>query len=74
MTDFLHDYPAHPTGIVVHPEWPSVRDRWNALYCNRIVNEARERDEEREPSNFGIGVAIIAVLMVGLSMIASIQT
>lgn len=29
-------------------------------------------NDEREPSRFGLGVAIVAVLIVGLSLIASV--
>lgn len=42
------DTPAHPLGIVTHPNWDAVRDRWNALYCARIMNAARDdRDQKR---------------------------
>lgn len=42
------DTPAHPLGLVTHPDWDDVRDRWNALYCARILNAARDdRDQKR---------------------------
>ena len=42
------DTPAHPLGIVTHPDWDVVRDRWNALYCASILNAARDdRDQKR---------------------------
>lgn len=74
MTDFLHDYPAHPTGIVVHPEWSNVRDRWNTLHCNRVMNEAQEREEaDRERTNPGVFIAIVAVLLVGMAFVGAID-
>ena len=42
------DTPAHPLGIVTHPNWDAVRDRWNELYCASILNAARDdRDQKR---------------------------
>ena len=42
------DTPAHPLGIVTHPDWDAVRDRWNTLYCASILNAARDdRDQKR---------------------------
>lgn len=74
MTDFLHDYPPHPRGIVVHPEWSSVRDRWNTLYCNRVMNEAQEKEEaDREPTNSGVFIVIVAVFLIGMAFIGAID-
>lgn len=70
MTDTLHE---HPMGIVVHPEWSSVRDRWNTLYCNQIVNKTREQEEDHEPTHPGVFIAIVAVLLVGVAFIGAID-
>jgi len=43
-----YDTPAHPLGLVTHPDWDAVRDRWRALYCASVLNQARDdRDQKR---------------------------
>jgi len=59
----------HPLGVAYHPEWRSVRDRWNARYCAAVMEQAaKERVEADRPliSDRTIlsAIAVIAILTV----------
>lgn len=54
-----------------------MRDFYDGIYedARRNYTPAHRSwhiPEDREPSRFGLGVAVVAVLIVGLSLIASV--
>lgn len=70
----------HPLGHVTHPAWQSVRDRYNELQCNAIMNERPENEKAKafwsgfgsvlsevaKPRTLIILAVLAAVLWVGV--------
>jgi len=60
----------HPLGLVDNPEWQVSLTRRAELY---LEDRARREDPEREPSKPAIFIAVMAVMLIGLSLIASVS-
>lgn len=56
------DTPAHPLGLVTHPDWDAVRDRWNELYCAKILNAARDARTLRDQKRGGVSAPSLGSL------------
>ena len=60
----------HPLGVAYHPEWRSVRDRWNARYCAAVMEQAaKKRVEADRPLISNRTVASAAVVIVFLAVV-----
>ena len=68
MTLYTDDRP-HPMGLIDNPEWQGVLTKRAELY---LEDRARREDPEREPSKPAIFIAVMAVMLIGLSLIASV--
>lgn len=69
MNLYQDDRP-HPLGLTNNPEWDLVLTRRAELY---LEDRARREDPEREPSKPAIFIAVMAVMLIGLSLIASVS-
>ena len=69
MTLYTDDRP-HPMGLIDNPEWQGVLTKRAELY---LADRARSDDPEREPTKPAIFIAVMAVMLIGLSLIASVS-
>lgn len=69
MTLYTDDRP-HPMGLIDNPEWKVALTKRAELY---LADRARRDDPEREPTKPAIFIAVIAVMLIGLSLIASVS-
>lgn len=71
MTDVRYfDTPAHPLGLVTHPDWSSVRDRWNERHCAKVMREARP--QQSRWTAVDRDCAIAGCIVVAVSLIAAL--
>jgi len=59
------DAPRHPLGIATHPAWASVRDRWNALYCDSLAPAPITQNTDRWAAVVVVAVAVLAAALWG---------
>lgn len=63
----------HPLGIESSPEWDGVWSRYIDLSEGiQPEDDAPLSADEREPTNAPVFLAVMAVLLIGLSLVASV--
>jgi cytochrome c-type biogenesis protein CcmH/NrfG len=65
---FQDDRP-HPLGLVANPEWEVSLTRRAELY---LADRARRDDPEREPSRMHVALAILASIVIALSLFSAV--
>lgn len=65
----------HPMGLTSHPEWDGVWSRYIDLSEGVEPEDDAPLDlePEREPTNAPIFLIVMAVMLIGLSLIASVS-
>lgn len=62
----------HPLGISSHPDWDGVWSRYIDLSEGIEPEADAPIEQEREPTNAPIFIAVMAVMLIGLSLVASV--
>jgi hypothetical protein len=68
MSHYQDDRP-HPLGITYNAEWEVALTRRAELY---LEDRARRDDPEREPSRMHIALAILASVVIALSLFSAV--